>query len=422
MEEEFLHYLWQYRKYLHGSMLTTNGKTIEVISPGEYNTNAGADFFNAKIKIDNTLWVGNVEIHVNASDWDLHQHQKDAAYNNVILHVVANNDKQIKNSNGQVIPTFEMKCPEWLKTEYSIFTKDFKEPVCFNKLDKIDTFELNMWFERMLIERLESKVDDIDKVLKQTVNDWDETFYRLLFRSFGFGINGDPFERLARSIPLNVVLQYSETSQLVEALLFGQSGFLNKKYSDDYMLQLVNDYKFLSNKHNLKPMDKSVWKYLRLRPYNFPTIRIAQLVQLIIKTKGRFGLLINQSDLKKLHKELNVGVSNYWKNHFVPDKKSITKDKKLSNNTINLIIINTIIPFLFAYGTKNSNQEYKKRAVEWLGQLPKEKNSIISMWAKTNVEIPNAAISQAIIYLYKNYCKQKKCLRCRIGHKALTIK
>ena len=422
MTEEFIHYIWQYKMFSPLDLQTECGQAVEVIHPGEPNTNAGPDFFNAKIKIGDTLWAGNVEVHIRASDWYAHNHQEDKAYDNVILHVVEENDAAIKRSNGSLIPILIIPCPLSLYNEYVRLKNSLHWLACAGKLDQINPFEISLWTQRMLVERLEQKMADIQRMLEQTTQNWDETFYRLLFRSFGFGVNGDPFELLAQTIPLKVLLKYSDSLQLLEALLFGQAGFLSGAFNDEYLETLTRDYRFLQQKHELVPLEAHLWKFLRLRPSNFPTIRIAQLAALLAKLKGVFGLITNNTNLKSIEQILDVGVSTYWQEHYVMKKESDRKDKFLGANSKNLIIINTIIPYLFAYGTLTGQQTFVKRAMDWLTELKAEKNAVLDKWKEQNVKISNAADSQALIYLSNNYCKQKKCLRCSIGHKVLTIK
>ena len=404
------------------ALQTICGQVVEVIHPGEPNSNAGPDFFNAKIKIGDTLWAGNVEVHIRSSDWYEHRHQEDKAYDNVILHVVEDNDAAIKRTNGELIPVLKIPCPLNLYSEYVRLKSSDQWLACAGKLDQINPLEISLWMQRILVERLEHKMEDVQRILKQTTQNWDETFYRLLFRSFGFGVNGDPFELLAQTIPLKVLLKYSDNLQLLEALLFGQAGFLTGTFNDEYLETLSRDYRFLQQKHELVPIEAHLWKFLRLRPSNFPTIRIAQLAALLAKLKGVFGLITNNADLKNIEQILDVGVSAYWQEHYMMQKKSDKKDKSLGANSKDLIIINTIIPYLFAYGTLMGQQAFVIRAMDWLSELKAEKNAVLDKWREQNVKINNAADSQALIYLSNNYCKLKKCLRCSIGHKVLTIK
>jgi hypothetical protein len=421
MTEEFLQYVWQYRMYSPINLSTQCNQAVEVIHPGEINHDAGPDFFNAKIKIDGTLWVGNVEVHMNSSEWNVHGHQTDKAYDNVILHVVENDDALTYRSNGELIPILKLFCPDYLYTRYCQLKNSNQWLACADKLHLISYLDISLWLQRVLVERLEQKAAVIRQMLEMTTSDWDETFYRLLFRSFGFGVNGEPFERLARSIPLNVMLKYSDDIQLTEALLFGQAGFLKESHQDSYLRNLYRDYCFLQQKHQLKGVDNHLWKFLRLRPSNFPTVRLSQLANLLLKLKGVFGKIVNEPDVQSIRAYLSVQVSEYWQTHYLPGKKSEKKLKKLGESSKNLIIINTVIPMVFAYGKSIANQQLQDRVLDWLAKLKPEKNSLLNEWEAHKIFINNAGDSQALIYLSKNYCKQKKCLCCRIGHQVLTI-
>ncbi len=421
VQEEFLQYIWLHKLFNQTNLTSECGQKIEIIHPGDYNTHAGPDFFNAKIKIGGTLWAGNVEVHSVASEWESHNHHNNKAYDNVILHVVDVNDSESSNSIGKVIPVLRLKYSENQLKNYRQLNNSAEWLACASHLNNIHAFEISAWIQRILIERLEHKTEDIVRILEQTKNNWDETFYRMLFRCFGFGVNGLPFELLAQSIPLKILLKYCNNQLLLEALLFGQAGFLSNQFNDEYLNNLKREYDFLKHKHQLLAVDNHLWKFLRLRPSNFPTIRIAQLASLLNKMKGMFGMIINEEDVKKVESQLQVEVSLYWQDHYVMQKQSTKSRKKLGVNSKNLIIINTIIPYLFAYGKMTGDERYTKRSLDWLSRLKAEKNAIIKEWETHEIQVINAGDSQALIYLSNNYCKAKKCLRCRIGHKVLAI-
>ncbi len=421
MFEEFLHFIWKHKLYAQQSLLTHQGQSVEVIHPGDINSNAGPDFFNAKIKIDGTLWAGNVEVHVKASNWLDHQHQNDKAYDNVILHVVEEVDSDTFTTQGQVIPILKLPYSSLVFQEYLDLKNNKDWLSCGSKLNLVNPFEFNMWLDRMLVERLEYKMQDIIRILEQTNNNWDETFYRLLFRSFGFGVNGVPFELLAQSIPLKILLKYADNIQLIEALLLGQSGFLNQDLKGDYAQKLLSDYLFLKQKHQLEAVHNYLWKFLRLRPGNFPTIRIAQLSALLVKLKGVFGKILNENDLNILEDKLDASVSVYWKTHYTFKKESKSSEKCLGRRSKQLLIINTIVPYLFAFGKQNGQEAYAEKAIEWLRKIKAEQNNLLNKWKEYEIVAKNAADSQALIYLSNYYCKQQKCLHCRIGHNVLAI-
>ncbi len=423
MHEQFLHYLWKHKLYTSINLTTECNQMVEVIHPGDYNTNAGPDFFNAKIKLNDILWVGNVEVHSKASEWQLHQHNVDEAYNNVILHVVEDADERTVNAQGKDVPIIKLQYRASLGHTYTELTNSPVEIACSSHLKNVSEFEMTLWMQRLLVERLEQKTEEILLIRNKTVNHWDEVFYILLFRSFGQGINGLPFELLAKSIPLITLLKYCDNISMVEALLFGQSGMLSDdKVKDDYYLSLVKNYQYLQNKHKFTPIDKSLWKFLRLRPVNFPTIRLAQLAQLLVKLRACFGKLIEAEQLCDIEIYTTVEASSYWENHYVFGKESRKISKPLSSVFKRGIVLNAIVPYLIAYAKGNGNEAYQEMAIKWLNTLKPETNSILNQWKKHGIGIKNAADSQALIFLFNYYCKSKRCLHCRIGHHVLATK
>ncbi len=420
--EDFLHFLWKQKLYNQNNLKTSCNQSLEIINPGELNTDSGPDFFNAKVKIGGILWVGNIEVHQDLNDWNLHKHNEDKAYDNVILHVVVHGKGKTFRTNGDQIPVFYITWPDELWSNYMELKSNDDWLACSGKINRMSPFELSFWIERMLIERLEQRSLQIKDILETTVSDWDETFYRILFRSFGFGVNSEPFELLARSIPLKVLLKYADNIKIIEAILFGQAGFLEEDFQDEYLINLKIEYLFIQQKHKLKRLEKYIWKFLRLRPSNFPTIRISQLAHLIMEVRGVFGSLINEEDINVIKDYLDVEVSEYWTRHYLPERKSEKILKKLGGGSKNLIIINTIIPYLFTYGKLTQNHVFEDRGLRWISELKPERNSIISHWEANEISVKNAGDSQALIYLSNNYCKKKKCLHCNVGHKVLTIK
>ncbi len=421
MSEEFLHFIWQYKYYNAFSLKTLTGESVEVIHPGEPNTHAGPDFFNAKIKIDGTLWAGNVEVHICSSDWYVDEHHRDKFYDNVVLHVVYIADETTYRSNGQPIPICILSFSPTLWEDYEQLKNNSSWLLCADKLDLVNSFEFNMWMHRMLIEKVEKKAGEISRVLMQTVNDWDETFYRMLFRSFGFGVNGEPFEMLSQSIPLAIVRKYIDAPFIIESLLFGQAGFLNGEEGDEYWHKLKKEYSFFKHKHQLKEMPCHLWKFLRLRPSNFPTIRISQLANLLCSLKGSFARFMNAEDLNTVIDNLKVETSEYWESHYRFGSESKKKVKQLGGASGSLIVINTILPMLFCYAQSKGDREKKERVLDWMSHLKPESNALLKEWKKCKKSVKNAADSQALIYLSNNYCKKRKCLHCSIGHKVLTI-
>ncbi len=421
IQENFLHFLWRYRRFEQTNLTTTQGQAVLVQTIGAYNTDAGPDFFNAQIQLDNTLWIGNVEIHVLSSDWNKHQHQLDAAYQNVILHVVLEEDEPIYFENGERIPCLELKnhIPQKLISQYQRIEQNTHWIPCQHQFHQVNPITKQNWLDRILVERLESKTQAIHLALAQTQNDWQTVFYRFLARNFGVKVNMQPFEQLACSLPLTTLAKHKNNLFQIEALLFGQAGLLEKEFEDKYPTQLQKEYQFLQKKYSLSPIPTETWKYMRMRPANFPTVRIAQFAQLIFQSSHLFSKILVAQSIKEIENMFELSLSNYWQTHYVFDKTSIKRKKSLGKNTIQLIIINTIIPFLFAYGQAKKEEKYKERALQFLEELPPEKNSILNQWKALGQSAHNAGDSQALLHLKKHYCSQKKCLNCAIGNAIL---
>jgi hypothetical protein len=423
MNEEFLHFLWQHKFYKQGLSSTTSGQTMEVIHPGLLNTNAGPDFFNAKIKLDGVLWAGNVEIHHRASDWYMHNHHLDPLYDNVVLHVVVHSDDEVFSNKGRNIPAWEMEIPEATVREYDKMLKSKGWVPCQGMLESLSDFELASWMERMLVEKLEKKVEDIENLLETSKNDWQEVLFVVLSRNFGFGLNGEPFERLARQTPWKIIARNSDSPEKLESLFLGQAGFLDGLvYDDSYISLLHREYNVIRHKYHLEPVPAHNWKFLRLRPGNFPTIRLVQLAALIARSPFLFDHLLHCKYLKEVRSLFLSEPRSYWHNHYRPCVPAQAKSKKLGKQAIDLIVINTVVPILFAYGKLRGQEYFKNLAIDWLNELPAEKNSIVNGWGKPGLEIKaaSAADSQGLVYLKKMYCDQRKCLSCRIGHKVVS--
>jgi len=417
--EEFLQYIWENRLFSDENLQTTNGEKLEIINVGRRNTDSGPDFFNARIKIDDTIWVGNIEIHKNSSDWIRHKHQADKAYNSVILHVVEINDLPIMRSISEEIPTLILKYPVQLKTNYQNLLDSKTWIACQNQFHKIDPIILQLGFNRLMIERLEDKTSEILARLQANNNDWNATFYQMLARMFGFKVNAVPFELLAKSLPLEVLAKHKNNLFQLESLLFGNSGLLNDQLlGDDYYLNLRNEYSFLYKKYQLKGIESHLWKFMRLRPGNFPTIRISQFASLIHRSHGMFSKITEIANLDELKQLFKVEASEYWKLHYSFNKQTSRNwVKELGANSINTLIINVVIPFLFVYGEKQNKEHLKNRSLEFLEQLPAEGNSIIERWGEMGVVARSSFESQALLQLKNRYCERKKCLNCQIGVK-----
>ncbi len=422
MTEEFLYYIWK-NKLFDKINYSYNNKKIEIIDVGEQNFDSGPDFFNAKIKIDNTIWAGNIEIHKNASDWFKHKHNNDKSYNNVILHVVDNFDKEITNKNNIKIPTIELKFNKKYLENFKYLITSRINIKCINRINFIDEFTINFWLDKLLIERLEEKSKTVDNILQKNKNNWDETFYKLLAVNFGLKTNALPFELLASSLPLNIIYKHKNSLFQLEALLFGQAGFLEQNIKNDkYFNNLKTEYKYLKKKYKLNNLNNYIWKFNKLRPNNFPTIRIAQFAALINNSSKLFSVILEINNTKELFNLFKFTASKYWDNHYKFGIKSLKKTKKQTGKSfIDNIIINTISIIIFTYAKNHSDQEKKDFAIELIEKIKPEKNNIITKWNETKININNATKTQSLIQLYNNYCKKNNCINCEIGNKIITL-
>ena len=403
-------------------MITTEGYTIEVIDPGLENGNAGPDFFNAKIKIDGTLWAGSVDLHDKASDWLLHCHHLNKAYDNVILHVVGVDDFQPKRTNGESIPQLVLTIPKHVSrnAEWLLYRETLLP--CLEFIPQMDSLHVAGWLEALLTERLERKTQDIFRLLELYKEDWNEAFYVTLTRNFGFGLNNDAFERLAKSIPFRCIQKQRYNHSQIEALLLGQAGMLREKKEDDYYRLLQREYTFLKHKYKLTPLEDCVFKNLRTRPINFPYLKIAQLASFWVQHDTLFSTILEigtPSDVKRFFK---VSPSKYWETHYHFQYASPKKEKIIGENALNILLINTVVPMYFAYGIYHKQSEYCERALQLLESIPPERNSIVSMFEKAGIKVQNACDTQGLIQLKREYCEKKKCLYCRIGFRMLKCK
>jgi hypothetical protein len=418
MKESFLHYIWQFQYFNKEALVTSDGISLQVFSTGILNPDAGPDFQNAKVKIGDIEWVGSVEIHIKSSEWNDHQHFKDAAYDTVVLHVVWINDKPVLRSDGTSIPTLELKLrvDQSLINSYKKLMESSNEIACAKMLPIVDSLLIRSMLDSALVQRLETKADLVVEILKRNTHDWEQTTYELLAKNFGFKINSEPFQQLSRSLPYKLLLKHSDNLIQLEALLFGQAGFLEIEPGDEYYILLKREYKILKAKYSLvQGVKKSQWRFLRLRPANFPTIRIAQFASLIFHSKNLFSKIMEAENASTLKKIVNVEQSDYWQQHYQFNKKSTSTIAPLGQLSIYNLIINSVAPILVAYGQFNSNQALVDRAIELLQSIEPENNAIIRMWNALNVKPGNAHDSQALIELHNSYCMPKRCLDCRIG-------
>lgn len=419
MNEDFLHFIWKFQLFNVPKLITISGDNITVIHPGFHNTNAGPDFFNAKIKIGQTIWAGNIEIHVKSSDFIKHQHYTDKSYQNLILHVVYEHDKNDIESN---FPVLEIRNYFYyqLAEIYNQFLQSNTWIPCENNLKNILELNYASWIQRLAIERIERKSKETKHLLQQFNNDWEQVFFIQLAKSFGFKVNTTAFELWAKSLPFHLLLKHRNNSLQVEALIFGQAGFLEDDILHDaYYNSLKAEYYFLRSKYSLKPIDKHLWKFLRLRPRNFPTIRLAQLSEIIKKQHHLFSAFIEADNLSSVLKLLKVNVSEYWENHFEFGKLSNNLKKPLGKSSAEILIVNTIVPILFAYANYSDRETLKDKAIEILEKIEPEKNTIIDNWIDLGIKPQSALDSQGLLELKNEYCSQKKCLNCSIGNAIL---
>ena len=424
--EQLLHYCWRHRLFTTQGMHTTDGRTIEVIDAGLHNHDAGPDFFNAKIRIDGQLWVGNVEIHDRASDWYAHHHDTNRAYDNVILHVCSYADTEIKLHNGRVLPQMEAYVPTHVADNYRELLNADRYPPCYQIIGELPPLLIHSWMSTLQTERLEQKTLAIKAEAERLNGDWEQVFFISLARSFGFGINSDAFEQWARCLPLNILAHQRDDRRQTEALMLGQAGMLNEEQlkpqqrkaveHDSHYQNLRREYAFLKHKYQLTPIDSRQWRYLRLRPQNFPQIRIIQLMNLYLDGRLSLRRLLEQHSVNELERLWQTGVDGYWTTHYVFGRESRSSDKQLTRQALQSLIINTAAPMLFAYGRHQGNDELCDRAFALLEQLQPEDNNIVRLWTECGLQAQHAGDTQALIQLKKGYCDRHECLRCRIGY------
>ena len=418
--ENLLHYVWKYRLYSPLSLKTTDGQPVEVLDPGIQNSHAGPDFFNAKVIINKTLWAGDVEIHTLASDWKLHHHDQDRAYDVVILHVVESADCETFRTNGEKIPQLILTIPQAVRDNIAYLLERDAPVPCLYRLGEIEHIHRTMWLDALLVERLERKTQDIKRWLDNCQGDWNEAFYITLCRNFGFGINNDAFEWLAKSLPLRCILKHRNFPSQIEAMFFGQAGLLEEPVENDHYYRfLQQEYRFLRQKFSLQPLDKSVFKQLRLRPGATPHVKLAQLAALWTQHDTLFSALLEARTPREVKNYFRIAPSDYWRTHYHFGKPSVEKDKTIGENAVRIILINTVVPIFFAYGLYRKLPEYTARALRLLESIPGEKNNLIEPFRHAGFDIHHAGDSQALIQLRREYCEKKKCLYCRFGFQLL---
>lgn len=417
MKEDFLHHVWQFKKFDIANLKTTKGESIQILNSGQYLQLAGPDFFNAQLIIGNQKWAGNVEIHLKSSDWYVHNHEKDSNYDSVILHVVWEYDVPIFRKDNSEIPTVELKEYVALSDlhKYQSLVSQKSWIYCENELQNVDNFIFKNWQERLFFERLERKSQLIFELVETSNQDWEAVLFYLLAKNFGLNTNGELFFKVAKSIPFHVIRKESFSLESLEALLLGQANLLSHDFQDSYAKELQKSYAYLVQKYQLQEKVIGSVEFFKHRPDNFPTIRLVQLANLYFHRKNLFSLVMNSTSISELYQIFNLGVSKYWETHYNFDKESSKKMKKLSKSFIDLLVINTIIPLRFAYA-RSQNKEITQELIDLATLIPAEQNVIIEKFKIFGLQVNNVYESQALLELKKNYCDHKKCLDCTIGH------
>lgn len=422
MRENFLHFVWKHKKFNVLQLKTVNNELIELISVGQHNHDAGPDFFNAKLKIANQLWAGNVEIHVKSSDWYLHGHETNKAYDNVILHVVYEHDTDIFRKDNSVIPTLQLKQyidNKILQNYRELFSKHSKWIHCENDFSKTDDFVLAHWLERLYFERLEQKSKTIELLLQSSKSDWESVLFKMLMKNFGLKVNGDAFFSLANSLEFSVVKKSQSNAKLLEALFLGQAQLLETPIEDSYYQELKYEYQFLRQKFQIESDYVLPVQFFRLRPSNFPTIRLSQLAQLYHKEQNLFSKVIACNTIKDYYSLFRIQTSVYWKTHYTFQKESKESEKYLSHSFIDLLVINSIIPLKFCY-FKHLGIDHNEKIIRLITSIRSEKNSIVDGFNKLKTVANSALESQALLQLKKEYCTKHLCLKCAIGNSLLA--
>ncbi|MBO7467017.1 MAG: DUF2851 family protein [Bacteroidaceae bacterium] len=428
--ENLLHYTWKHKLFPLAGLKTIDGQEVEVLDVGLQNTDAGPDFFNAKVSIGGTTWVGNVELHLKASDWFLHHHDEDERYDSIILHVVEDSDAIIHRKEGAAIPQLVLHIPDAIRARYQELLTIDKYPPCYQAIGDLSNLMIHSFLSSLLVERLKERCEQIRQRYEEHELNWDDALFCTLAHNFGFGVNGAAFDAWARTIPFRAVDHHRDNLRQVEALFFGQAGMLDLQIlppyyresvqQEPYYQELCSEYSFLKHKFGLKPISPSLWKLARMRPDNSPFVRMAQLAMLYHNEIVTSRNMLDAPDKDALCSMLRCTASSYWDTHYIfGSTPTGSHPKQMSDSTLELLLINTAAPFLFAYGHRKNLPEYCDKAVSLLEQLPAENNFIIRNWRDCGLSVNNAADTQSLIHLKRNYCERKDCLRCRIGYQYL---
>ena len=421
--EQLLHYVWKHKLFPLAPLVTTDGREVEVVHPGLHNHDAGPDFFNAKVKIGGELWVGNVEIHERSSDWFRHRHDHDPAYANVVLHVVGEADAEVPCPSVEPvadIPQLVLPVPDDVQRNYEQLAHADRLPRCGRVVGTLPRLTVSSWLSALQVERLEEKTRQVMERRRRCTQDWEAAFFVTLARSFGFGINGDAMEQWALQLPLSAVAKHRDDLFQVEALFFGQAGLLEVENDVPYCQRLSCEYAYLRHKFSLTPMDARRWRFARLRPQNTPYIRLAQLAMLYYEGRLNLSAVVEAQTLDQLYALFDAHVSDFWQTHYsFSSEPSAQAERRLSTASLDSVVINAVVPVLFAYGRYKSEESLCERALQMLEQLPAEQNSVVRAWAQAGVNAETAGDTQALVQLTRRYCEPRDCLRCRFGYEYL---
>ncbi|MCC5928402.1 MAG: DUF2851 family protein [Cyclobacteriaceae bacterium] len=419
MDESFLHFVWQHQYYNKSDLTTADGHKVEVYQPGHYNTNAGPDFLNARIKIGDLIWNGSIEIHVMSEDWFNHKHHLNMVYDSVVLHVVWQGDRRAQRTDNTDIPTVFLKTrvPQSIFKKYQNLLGSIDHLPCSQFISNIPEVILQNMLDHVLIQRLERKASEIISLYESNAGDWEETAYQILLKSFGFQKNSELFHKLGRALPLKILKRHRDKIVQVESLLFGMAGFLKGKPGDDYHENLQKEFAFLCQKYGLEDriIEPHLWKFMRMRPANFPTLRLAQLAVLIVQSDNIFSSLVYAGSVRSILNYLCINPGNYWREHYYFGKKTQKHSADLGEAGMEGIIINAVVPLMAAYGMHTDDHSWIEGAIQLLEQIRPENNSIVQRVSSSGIQVGKACDSQAAIELYKNYCTKRKCLHCKIG-------
>lgn len=424
--EDLFQFIWQQGLFDHHALRTTDGRAVEVVKAGRIQVDSGPDLTDAQVRIDGQLWAGTVEVHLRSSDWNAHGHERDAAYENVVLHVVFEHDAEVRMRNGASPPTVELHSrvsSDSISLYRSLMRGQGFVP-CASQIAQVDKARIGAWLERVLVERLQRKAREVETLYAKLNHDPAETLYHLLARAFGLKVNAEPFGMLAHALPLKVILKYRDDALRTEALLFGQAGLLQVDFVEQYPRELQQEHALLARMHGLHPAPVTAWKFNRMRPVNFPTVRIAQFAQLLMRCDGDLGVLLSTDSAEELFDRLDVEAGAYWRTHYRFDAQSASRPKRLGRAGAQHLMINAIVPGLFALGRLQGRDEMEERALRLLEQLPAERNQLLASWADLGLVADSAARGQALIELKNLYCARRRCLSCTIGNQLLrgTVK